>query len=561
MRIVGLQTSRLRPGTNIFTIARMGRSKRHPLVAATQITSLGTLASRVLGLLRDVSMAALLGMVGGGVMDAFVIAYRIPNLFRRLFGEGALTASYLPVLSAELERDPRAAWRLASVIITWLAVLLAVLVLLGEAIFLLAWLAWGHLPGTGLLLGLAAVMLPYLLLICLAAQLIATLHALSHFSVPALTPVILNVCWLAAIWLVCPCFAPDKQAQAFVIAWAILLAGVLQLGVQIPALRRRGFRFDYHPASSRNAVRQIGRALTPMLLGLAVTQVNTFLDSLIAWGLAAPLEGPQQIGWLGGVVRYPMQQGAAAAIYYGERLYHFPLGVLGLAVAAAIFPLLSRHAARGDRDRLGADLTLGLRLVMFLGVPAGVGLIMLARPLAQLMFEHGQFTADDTIRAARMIACYGTGVWAFCALPVVIRGFYALGDTATPARTAAAIVGLNLALNLTLIWPLAEAGLAVATSISATAQVLVLMLLFSRRKSHLDWSTLAVTAVRTVVCTGLMAAAGCAVLGRISPADGFAGELARVLLPLVVSVAVYCGAYQLLGGRELGILAGGVPKD
>ena len=539
----------------------MSRSRPHPLIAGARITSLGTLTSRVLGMCRDVATAALLGLAGGGVMDAFVIAFRVPNLFRRLFGEGALTASYLPVLSAQLEKDRKGAWQLASVTFAWLAVVLAALVLLGEGLFALAWLFWGEVPGVGLLVGLAAVMLPYLLLICLAAQVTATLHALSHFTVPALTPVVLNVCWLTAAGLAYWCF--DQRAQqAYLLAVAVLVAGVFQLAVQLPVLRRMGFRFDYDWSASRDGLRRIGRALAPMLAGLAVTQINTFFDSLIAWGLAAELgpDGPQPIGWLGGALSYPMQQGAAAAIYYGERLYHFPVGVLGMAVAAAIFPLLSRHAARGDRAKLGADLTLGLRLVICLGVPAGVGLIILAHPLAKLLFERGQFTPEDTLRAARMIACYGTGVWAYCALPVVIRGFYALGDCGTPAKIAAWVVGLNLALNLGLIWtPLEEAGLAVATSASAGVQVAVLMLIFSRRKGPLGWAELAAAAARTLPCTLLMAAAGCATLYLLrlfTPADGLLSELARVLLPLLVSVAVYFASYWLSRGRELAILFG-----
>jgi len=492
-------------------------------------------------------------------MDAFVIALRIPNLFRRLFGEGALTASYLPVLSAALQRNRQNAWQLASVALTWLAVLLAALVLLGEGLLAMAWLVWGGVPGVGLLVGLAAVMLPYVLLICLAAQVTATLHALSHFAVPALTPTLLNLCWLAAAWLVAPRFAPDQRAQAYVLAVAVLIAGVLQLGVQLPVLRQLGFRFDYNWTASRDYLRQIGLAMTPTLVGLAVTQVNTLLDSLMAWGLAAAPDGPQRIAWLGNAVRYPLQQGAAAAIYYGERLYNFPLGVLGLAVAAAIFPLLSRHAARNDRRRLGADLTLGLRLVICLGVPAGVGLMMLAEPLARLLFQRGQFTPEDAARTARMIACYAGGVWAYCALPVVVRGYYALGDPGTPAKIAGCMVGLNVALNLLLIWPLAEAGLAVATAFCAVVQVLILMLIFSRRRSRLGWTALATATARTVIATLLMANVGYRVLWilRLSaPIDTLTNELLRVLLPLAVSVAVYCGVYRLLGGRELEMLFG-----
>ena len=536
----------------------MAKRKRHPLIAGTQVTSLGTLLSRVLGMVRDIATAALLGLSSGGVMDAFVIAYRIPNLFRRLFGEGALTASYLPVLSAELETDKATAWRLTSVMLTWLAVVLTAVVLLGEALFALAWVAWGGASETDLLLGLAAVMLPYLLFICLAAQLTATLHALSHFSVPAFTPVVLNVCWLAAVWLVAPHFAPDKHAQAYVLAVAVLIAGVLQVAVQLPVLRGAGFRYDYDWRAARDALGRIGVALAPTVVGLAVTQINTFLDSLIAWGLAADATGRQTIGWLGDTVRYPMEQGAASAIYYGERLYYFPLGVLGLAVAAAIFPLLSRHVARGDDHKLGADLTLGLRLVICLGVPAGVGLIMLAAPLARLLFQHGQFTADDTARTARMIACYSTGVWAYCALPVVIRGFYALGDCGTPARVAGWIVALNLTLNLLLIWtPLAEGGLAVATSISAAVQLIVLTAIFSRRKSRLDWPALVATAARTVSCTLLMAVVCYVTLELISPAESLSGQIVRVLVPILMSMAVYCGTYWLSGGRELSIILGG----
>ncbi len=542
-------------------MGRMARLDRHPLIAGARVTSLGTLVSRVLGMVRDVATAALLGLSGGGVMDAFVVAFRIPNLFRRLFGEGALAASYLPVLTARLEEDRTAAWQLVSVGLTWLAVLLAVLVVLGEVLCALIWLVWGDLPGVSLLVGLSAAMMPYMLLICLAAQLAATLHALSHFSTPAFVPVVLNVCWLVGAWVVAPYFAPDKQAQAYVLAVSILVAGVFQVAVQLPVLRASGFRFDYNWAASRAAIRQVVLAMGPMVLGLAVTQINTLADSLIAWGLAAAPDGPERVTWLGGAVRYPMQQGAAAAIYYGERLYQFPLGILGLAVATAIFPLLSRHAARKDQEKLGADMTLGLRLVLFLGVPAGVGLILLAKPLARLLFERGQFTPDDTTRTARMIATYATGVWAYCALPVLVRGFYAVSDRMTPVRVGLAAVALNLGLNLVLIWPLAEAGLAVATAISAAVQACLLAVVFSRHKSRLNWPVLAATATRTALSTLLMAVSCYAALGVIPRADGLFNQLVRVFAPLVAGAAVFFAVYWLLRGQELSILATGVSKE
>jgi putative peptidoglycan lipid II flippase len=534
----------------------MVRGHRHPLVSGAGITGLGTLACRVLGMVRDMATASLLGMSGGGVMDAFVVAFRIPNLFRRLFGEGALAASYVPVLARRLEQDRAAAWQVASAVFTWLSVLLAGILVAAEAICGLVWLAWGDAPGMALLVGLTAAMMPYMLFICLAAQVAATLQCLSEFRVPALAPTLLNICWLVAAWVVAPWFAGDKQAQAYVIAVAVLVAGTMQLAVQWPKLRALGFRFDYRWDASRQDVFEIVRAILPMLLGLAITQINTLSDSLIAWGLSATPERGERIAWLGSAVAYPMQQGAAGSIYYGERIYEFPLGILGIAVATAIFPLLSRHAARGEHQKLGADLTLGLRLVLLFGLPASVGLTILAEPLARLLFERGAFTPADTARAARMIACYSAGVWAFCAVPVVVRGYYALGDRLTPVKIGAGVVALNFSLNLILIWPLAEAGLAVATSVAGMVQATLLVGGLSRRGTALGWPLVAATALRTVAATAVMTAAGLAALAAIEPGPGLIGKLARVAVPLGASVAVYFAAHALLGGRDLRLALG-----
>ncbi len=536
--------------------AARGSSRR--LISGARTTALGILAGRVLGLLRDMATAALLGLAGGGVMDAFALAWRLPNLARRLFGEGALSASFLPVLCAQLETDRQRAWQLASVVLTVLAVLLAGLVLVGEALLGLAWWVWGGTHEVDLLVSLSALMLPYMLFVCVAAQLTATLHALGRFGIPALAPVLLNVVWLLAAVLIAPWFVADRAARAHVLAMAIVAAGVLQVAVQLPALHGEGFRYHYHWRASREAVGRIGRAMLPMMAGLAATQVNTLADSLIAWGLAATPTGAQRIAWLPGEPAYPLRQGAAAAVYFGERFYQFPLGVVGIAVAAAVFPLLSRHAARGDRRRLADDLSLGLRLVVSLAVPAGVGLMILARPLVHLLLEHGQFSATETDRAARMIACYAAGVAAYCALPVLVRGFYAMGRHATPARVAGAMVGLNLSLNLALVWtPLGEAGLGVATALCAFVHVLVLLAVFGRRGVRLDWTMLGLTLLRALLATALMALAAWAVLALLGTPGRWYAAAGRVVLPLVAAVVVYAAAYGLLGGRELAVLLRG----
>jgi putative peptidoglycan lipid II flippase len=526
------------------------------LYAGIRVTSFGTLASRVLGMVRDMATAALLGLSGDGVMDAFVIAFRIPNFFRRLFGEGALAASYLPVLSKKLEEDRAAAWQLASVVLVWLSAVLAAVVVLAEGACLALWWWQGDQPRMGLLLGLTAVMLPYLFFICLAAQVAGTLHALAHFSTPALAPTLLNICWLVAVWFVAPRFALEKETQAYILAVSVLVAGVLQLASQLPILWSLGFRFDYNWPTSRQSVWQIVVSLVPMVLGLAVTQINTLCDSLLAWVLASPDEGSEQIAWLGGAVSYPMQSGAVAAIYYGERLYQLPLGLLGMAVATVIFPALSRHAARGEHDRLAEDLTLALRLVLFLGVPAGAGLILLSDPLARLLFEHGQFTADDAARVARMIACYGLGVWAFCALPVMVRGFFALGDQRTPVKAGVTAMLANLAMNLVFVWPMAEAGLALATSLAAMLQIGLLVALFARRYGGLYWGDLGRTIGTTLAATVAMLATGGTALW-FSPGDArVSSQLIGVFVPIGVGGLTFAGVSWLFRAPELELLTG-----
>ncbi len=529
------------------------RGEQLRLISGSRVTALGTLASRVLGMLRDAATAALFGISGGGVMDAFVLAFRIPNILRRLFGEGALAVSYLPVLSAALQRDRRDGWRLASVILLRLAVVLLTLVVLGEVALGAIGFFAGDSVEIRLFVSLAAIMLPYTLFICMAAQASATLHALGRFALPALVPTILNVSWLLAVLLLAPYWSPDKAGQAHVVAVSVLVAGAIQFAIQVPALRQAGFRFDYQPAAVHNEFWNVVRAMGPMVLGLMVTQLNTLIDSLIAWAFAAPDAAHSAIAWLGHVP-YPMEQGAVAALYYGERLYQFPLGMLGIAVATAIFPLLSRHAARKDHQSLSEDLTLGLRLVLFLGIPAGVGLVLLAEPLARLIYERREFTSADTVRTARVIAAYSIGVWAYCAVPVLVRGFYALGDRLTPVRVGAAVVAANFVLNLILIWPMAESGLAVATSIGASLQAVVLAAIFSKKNVPLDWPSLRTTIVRTLAATAAMAAAYAATAWFLRPPSGFVSNLLEVVLPLTAAVAVFLGVARLLQAPELTLL-------
>lgn len=510
--------------------------------------------------MRDMATTSLLGLSGSAVMDAFVLAFRVPNLFRRLFGEGALAAAYVPVLAEALERRRDEAWRVTRGMTVWLTMVLGAVVIVGEAACgVVAWSAAGE-PRTVLLAGLTAVMLPYLLFVSVAALWAGTLQALGHFTWPALAPTLLNVVWLAAAWWVAPAVAAERESQAYVLAGAIVVAGLAQAAALVPPLRAFGFRWLPPTTTSRADCGRIVAALSPAILGLAVTQLNTLVDSLVAWVLARPPEAGPTARWLGGVA-YPLEQGAGAAIYLGERLYQFPLGLLGLAVATVIFPALSRHAARGQRDLLRHDLTAGLRLVLFLAVPAGAGLVLLAEPIVVLFFVGGAFTLDDAGRVAAAIRMYGLGVAPFCAAPVLVRGFYAVGDLQTPLRVAWWIMALNLAANLALVWPLAEAGLALATTLAGTAQSVLLAAMLRRSLGALDGPALARTAWQTAAATAAMSVAVGGVVAGLPPAVERATAATHVGLAVAAALAVFFAVAWVVRADELRLLAGRFAAD
>lgn len=526
----------------------MDASSERNFLRGVGITSLGTLVSRLLGLARDIATASLLGLGQGGLMDALVVALRIPNFSRRVLGEGALAASFLPVFTREHERRPEDAWRLLSALLAGLTALTIGLVLVGE----IGCLAWWGLSGESdsHLVGLTAAMLPYLVFICLAAQLATALQGLGRFRWPALAPALLNVCWLAAAWLVAPRFTGDRVAQAYVIAAAVVVAGVLQCAVLLPPLHRAGFRFQLDLRSAWPGLRHTLAAMLPIAFGLAVTQINTLVDSFLAVTLAGAPGERFSLGSFG-EYSYPLQTGAAAAIYYGERFYQLPVGLLGLAIATVIYPTLARSAARGDRQRIGADLTSGLRWVLFSSVPASVGLMLVAEPLMQLLFVRGAFTEQDAMRAAAMIACYSSAAWAYCALPILVRGFFSLGDRTTPLRVGVVAVVTDIAASLMLIGPFGERGLALSTAVAASVQVALLAVLLSKAVP-LAWSDLRGSLSRTLASTAVMALV-VYTGSRLLLADDLSrlGTLLVTIALLFLGAAAYLLVARILGAREL----------
>lgn len=523
--------------------ARRSHSRSRSIGSGFRIVSVATFLSRVLGLVRDMAMAAVFG--AGPLMDAFTVAFRVPNLVRRMLGEGALTAAFLPVFVREHERDGLDG---ANRLVTAGTLALGG-TLLGVAIvveLLLALLAVSLPPGSEgrMLVILTAEMLPYAVLICIAAHFGAVLQSLGQFFWPALIPVILNVIWIAAIAVIPPLIdQPELQIQW--IAGSVVAAGVCQLIAVTIAVQRAGVRFAPQWRQAAPQVQEVVRAMVPVVLATSVAQLNSLLDGLLAWGLAAPPmeESPGGFAW-------PLESGTASALYFAQRMYQFPLGVFGVALGTVLFPLLSRHTERGELDRVGHDITLGIRLTLAIGLPASVGLVLLREPIAASLFERGAFTSDDAALTARCIAAYGAGVWASVGLLIIHRGFFVRGDRQTPVKYGMWAVGLNVVLNLALLWVFAGAGLALATSLATIAQFLLTAAAYQRQTRLLNLDAIGRAATRTIFATIVMGVTCAAVLAALPSAETLSARIVALLFPLAAATSAYLLTAKLVGLDE-----------
>jgi putative peptidoglycan lipid II flippase len=414
-----------------------------------------------------------------------------------------------------------------------------------EALCLLA--MWSQPAGGSwsLTLSLAMVMLPYVVLIATAAVAAAMLRGLGEFQTPALLPLWLNVCWLASIWLVVPRFASDPARQAHVMAWAVLLAGVVQIVAQWPSLRRHGWHWQRSGISKQDApaARLIGPTVLAMT-GLMAPQANALVDGLTAWLLSGP------------GAPYPLAPGAAAATYLGERLLMFPVGLIGVTVAMVVYPTLSRHSARRQAELLFDQLVASLRLVLLMAVPATFGLVLLAVPLTRLLFQRGDFTAGDTIRTAAMIQAYAVGVWAQSMLPVVVRGFYAARQFNMPVLVGVAAMITNAIVNVVLVFAVDETGLGLATSLSAAMHVAVLLGLTPRvlQQRAQTMRPLAATGLKSALASALMCLAGWAALRLMPLLQLPFSDVTTVVVPLAVCLATYFVVAAILMPDELRLL-------
>lgn len=508
-----------------------------PIGSAFRTVSSLTLISRFAGLARDIILVRVFGDTGVG--SAFAAAFAIPNTFRRLFGEGALSAAFIPEYAKTLRDDRDLADRFASLTV-------AMLTLVTGAIALVIALALAAvlLVSTGderrLSIALIIAMLPFMPLICIAATLGGMLQVHGRFAPQAAQPIVLNGLIIASASAYFFIDGLSSQRAAFMVAGAAVASGAAQVLWALIALRPHT-RWTRHFAGVADHVRSMLRKYLPALLGLGTLQLNTLIDTLIAmWPI-----------WIGASIlgfTYPLGDSSAGILFFSQRLYQFPLGVFGVAVATAVFPLLSRQADEPD-DFLDT-LRRGVRLSLFIGLPASAGLFLVRDDLVAVTFSGGGgFSADGLARSAAVLAGYAPAVWAYSLNQTLTRAFYAKGDTKTPVTISIRMVALNVLLSLILIWPLAEAGLAWATAITATIQCLWL----TRRARALVGAPLIDFETRKAVAQVLVATlimsmcvlAALLLIRSFAQAEGWTWSL----ISLVSAVAVGGAVYTALAAR------------
>ncbi|HOD81112.1 MAG: putative peptidoglycan biosynthesis protein MurJ [Planctomycetes bacterium ADurb.Bin126] len=532
--------------------------ERERSFGAAKLIATLTVVSRVFGMVRDIAITSL---GANRAVSAFVFAFKVPNLFRRLFGEGALSAAFVPVFSESSEQEgfERARRLFANAMGLLAAGLsgLTVLIWIG----LLGWHAlWPGEWDRQLLIELLAIMMPFMITICLLALGSAALNCRGHFAFPAAAPILLNLVIIAAAWTIVPPWRRDPHSitpgELYRLGGAVTLAGVIQLVGVLWMLKRYGFSIRPRLRPIEPGIGQILRLMGPMIVGLGFLQVSELLNDAIAW-IFAQREGATTVSLFGHELARPLGSGVLVHVYAAQRLYQFPMGVLAISLAVAVFPLLSRYAARGDNENLRSALNRAVRLSGMEGIAAGVGMFLLAEPITRVIYRHGKFTAADVAVSASILRMYVVGMWAYCTLGVLQRAFYSLKDTVTPLKISCSLVVANLALVAGLIWtPLHERAFGAAMTVTATANSLLLLVLLRRRLGRLGARAMLLSIARAAGCAAVM---GGVILLLRWPLERF-GALAVVGACVPAGAATFVAAAWVLRAPELGELVSSLRK-
>ena len=446
---------------------------------------LATLASRILGYLRDMLIASHFGT--GIYAVVFIAAFRIPNLFRRLLGEGALSVSFIPVFTDYLtKRGKEDAWRMAMVVFNLLAITLAGLTLLGSlGAPIWARLILGDFPeNQEMMARILGILFPYVFLIGLAALAASILNSFKHFAAPALFPVVLNLSMITALLFY---VKPQSEQGIRTLSLAVLVGGLGQILIQVPVLIRKGMPFKLTFLFKHPAVNRIIVLMAPAVVGVAVYQMNILADTVIC-----------------GHFKSIVGEEAIASLYYGARLMQLPLAIFATAMATVVFPTMAGQVSRKRIEELKGTLLFALRMVFFLIIPSSVGLIILRRQIISLLFERGAFNLASTESTASALLYYSIGLFAYGGVLITNRVFYSLKDMKTPVKIGCVAMVLNIILNLLLMHPLRSGGLALATSVSALINLILLLYILNRRIGGVNGKAILNSLLRIISASLLM---------------------------------------------------------
>lgn len=505
-------------------------STHKSIAKSAGIVGIATLCSRILGFLRDIVIARLFGTYI--YAQAFVIAFKIPNLFRDLVGEGAANAALVPVFSEySVKHSKEDFWELANVVLNLLLVILMGITVLGIIFspLLVRMIAPGFIVEPEKLaatIKLNRIIFPYILLISLAAYSMGILNSLKHFSIPAFAPCLLNISIII--------FALLYGEGIKGLALGILVGGLLQLAVQIPVLYQKGFHLKLFKRFKHPAARTIGRLMLPRIISTSIYQLNNFVDSIFG-----------SLAWIVG-------EGGVAVLYFSYRLIQFPLGVFSNALSQTILPTFSTQALDGDKSELKKTLSWGLRAIFFVLLPASVGLMALSMPIVSTIFAGGKFDMHSAGLTASALFYYSIGLFAYGATKVLQSCFFALKDTVTPTKVAFLALIVNIVLNSILMFPLKIAGLALATSISGLNTFFILFVILKRRIGDFDTLRIILSFVRILLASLCMGVVCYLIYEKISacPMNKYF-NLAAALLTGILSYIFFCFIFRVEEMREL----------
>ena len=504
------------------------------LLKSTAVVSSMTLISRVSGLVRDVVMANILGP--GALADAFFVAFRIPNFLRRIFGEGAFAQAFVPVFSELTEQNTSEAKQFVNATAGILALATFVLTVLGMifAPFIVSVFAPGYVDEPekfAVTVDALRIMFPYLFCISLVAMSAGILNTVNRFAIPAVTPVLLNICLILAMWLLVPVL--DNAAQA--LAVGVLIAGFVQLAFQIPSLHQEGYLPKLTIDRKNKSVRKVFSLMLPAIFSVSVAQINMFVNTILASFLVT---------------------GSVSWLYFSDRLMEFPVGVFGIALATVVLPSLSKEHATGTAQSFAAMMDWALRWVTVIAVPATLALFLLATPLLTTIFQYNAFSVEDVKMTALALQAFSVGVCGFIFVKVLAPGFFARQDTKTPMKIAVVSVLVNVVMSIVLVKSMAHTGLALAISIAAWVNAGLLFATLLKRGVYIPqpgwwWFLLRVGLAVLAMCTILI------MLDQPEQAwfDQGLGERVWHLLMLVgAGVATYLLVLLMLGLRPQQLL-------